>query len=281
MVPLLAGCLLLMRVVLCTPTYDCPDYVREGLQLDCTCLSGCEAGNVTWPGYSDSARLQQHDVTRAQNGSEFICQEVCDGEKVSNITVEIAGPEGEFVTDGSRDLTLECQARDVYPEPEYLWQHTTCINTTANGRICTIHPVPDDDGADITCIAEVDLDGYGPYSAFAIYKLNVSYRATVQRLELTNSKGTLSNNLTVNRGDSASVYCVATGRPPPDVVLMKDDGHGMESVHGLVTAENLYTRVITYEIPNATLLHEGQYACLAKNGLGTPDVNSAALAVSA
>nr|KAG5701068.1 hypothetical protein BaRGS_008789 [Batillaria attramentaria] len=180
-------------------------------------------------------------------------------------SVEIAGPEGEFVTDGSRDLTLECQARDVYPEPEYLWQHTTCINTTANGRICTIHPVPDDDGADITCIAEVDLDD----------------RATVQRLELTNSKGTLSNNLTVNRGDSASVYCVATGRPPPDVVLMKDDGHGMESVHGLVTAENLYTRVITYEIPNATLLHEGQYACLAKNGLGTPDVNSAALAVSA
>ncbi|KAK7479042.1 hypothetical protein BaRGS_00029712, partial [Batillaria attramentaria] len=63
--------------------------------------------------------------------------------------VRLTGP-ASFVTDGTKPLTLACEAGDVNPPPTYTWRGVNCENGPT-GSTCVLTPKHWQDGKDVEC----------------------------------------------------------------------------------------------------------------------------------
>ncbi|KAK7479031.1 hypothetical protein BaRGS_00029701 [Batillaria attramentaria] len=152
--------------VLTQPIANCPKYVDEGEDLNCTCSAprlNMEGADISWPRYSTTPRLQIKRVSRRDNGRQYTCQMVWN--KITSTTVytlRVAyGPSDDtmlidgppvFTTNGSQTLVLPCLAKEVNPKPIITWLFEPCGGAQTDN--CTFKPDPlRDDGAVIKCRA--------------------------------------------------------------------------------------------------------------------------------
>lgn len=145
-------------------------YAQVGGIWQCICVSSevsSEWVRVYWPRHSNSSILKVPSVTRQHNGTAFTCQmeyvednlpktaktvvylEVAYGPE--NGSVRIYGIDVPFDTDGTRNLTLTCNASDTNPKPSIVWLSGPCESRTE--ETCIFQPQPDDDGSTMNCRA--------------------------------------------------------------------------------------------------------------------------------
>ncbi|XP_025101916.1 uncharacterized protein LOC112568699 isoform X2 [Pomacea canaliculata] len=153
------------------PVINCSTMIPEGQSGTCECrlAPGDELPDgfsLTWPGHSNSQVMQMSNVTRLDNGRTFTCLLSFDGVVRSTThTLHVAyGPEDEhmqvvgpdtFITNGTMNLNLTCNATEVNPSPSYNWSLSRCQVRENDGKsTCSFVPLPRfDDGLVIQCTA--------------------------------------------------------------------------------------------------------------------------------
>ncbi|KAK7460338.1 hypothetical protein BaRGS_00038896, partial [Batillaria attramentaria] len=179
----------------------------------------------------------------------------------SDDTLAILGPP-VLVTDGSIQLTLTCQASDVNPpDLRYTWFGTGVVCDGGNtGSTCSFRPQPLwDDGKDVTCRATNDA-GQSVVTASAVFRLNLTYYASVTLFTINDSR----NTLVANASDdvAATLRCEAAGQPTPDLKLTLE---GKELLNVTRNTSSGFAG-ISHMIPRLTCPDMGTYACTADNG---------------
>ncbi|KAK7106672.1 B-cell receptor CD22-like [Littorina saxatilis] len=144
--------------------------VGEGDSLTCQCKAKTSPGTplpnpgplLSWPGYSNTSVLTVDSVRREENGKIFTCVMVQQGveNKTATHTLLVAyGPSSDdpqikcdhssLITDGTKKLTLTCEANHTYPTPHYSWGGLCASNTDS----CTCQPRLNQDGSKVFCTA--------------------------------------------------------------------------------------------------------------------------------
>ncbi|KAK7106678.1 hypothetical protein V1264_017906 [Littorina saxatilis] len=191
----------LMHTVSTTPQCNSDSNLEgmtvEGELLNCTCGSP-DAANSTfsWPGYSSGPTLLVPNVRREQNGTHYTCLNQTEGmdNETAVYTLQVAyGPsdndtviEGpsSFTSDGTKDLTLTCTAKNVNPSPVYAWPNVNmCANATNK---CTFKPSLTDNGREVFCTA---TNTVLVKTGTAIYKMNIVISTTPQCNSDSNLEG--------------------------------------------------------------------------------------------
>ncbi|KAK7471693.1 hypothetical protein BaRGS_00035666 [Batillaria attramentaria] len=201
-----------------SPVVDCSAYVDEGSSLVCPCEPPRTdvSSKISWPGYSDSSKLKIENVSRDDNGRNFTCRMVMNGQTTEEVytlhvaygpssNITITGP-SVFVTNGSRRLILICEAGDVNPPPIYSWIGVTCDNSS-NQNSCSFTPQPlRDDGKAVSCRA-TNPSGREVMSASANFTLRFSYPPSAPPVIERQSSGQY-----LRSGDNLT--CTVTGGKP-------------------------------------------------------------------
>ncbi|KAL8566055.1 hypothetical protein ACOMHN_036214 [Nucella lapillus] len=222
----IAMAVLRMSEVTCqaVPTTNCPRYVLENEDLTCLCQPPeGSSGTVTWPGHSDNGTLSVPKVHRAQNGTRYTCQlrGKDAGEETSmSYTLLVAyGPSKEmfritaaqqpFPTNGSQNLTLTCQAGQVYPRLDYVWRNAGCVGTPTK-RSCVLVPRPPRDD-DLVVLCEVSRNyrtGLPRELMTTEYRVNLTYPPlTAPQIQIQ-----AKDSYLLRRGDNLT--CLITGGKP-------------------------------------------------------------------
>ncbi|XP_041656463.1 opioid-binding protein/cell adhesion molecule isoform X2 [Cheilinus undulatus] len=120
-------------------------------------------------------------------------------------------------------------------------------------------------------IQNVDVHDEGPYVCSIL--TNKKPKSTKVHLivqvpaRITN----ISRDITVNEGSSASLMCLAVGRPEANIIWKH---HSPRGTHKFVTeGEHLELRGITKE-------QSGSYECIASNDISNPDVRTVQITVN-
>ncbi|KAK7479032.1 hypothetical protein BaRGS_00029702 [Batillaria attramentaria] len=251
------------------PLTDCPTYVDEGASLSCSCKSprpGISA-DISWPGHSDNPQLTLANIPRGDDGKNFTCQMVFNGqitEVVHTIhlaygpsDIYISGP-SEFVSDGTRKMTLTCETGDVNPAPMYKWIGVTC-DTGNTYRTCSYTPKPDvHNGKTVTCKA-VNPSSHAVMSDTAHFTMNISYKSAVVDFTANGNRHTT----TVSEETPLVFSCAANGRPAPNLTI-----HRLDSDFPLLSSSG--TQEIVYQNGSIRCLDAGTYICSAENGFPNP-----------
>ncbi|KAK7488000.1 hypothetical protein BaRGS_00020745, partial [Batillaria attramentaria] len=264
----------------------CPQYVTEGASLYCECRA-VNVENVqgslpvaSWPGQSANYQLSLTNVRREQNGTEFTCQVTLGDETKTTVyvmqvaygpmdeTVTILGPD-VFPTDGSKNLTLTCEATEVNPIPEFSWSGAICDEGN-NGRTCTFRPeAPGDDGKRVSCRVTNRNTTPNPTIGETLFSVNVTFKASVLRFSMNDS----TDDVTMNESDMADVElkCAATGRPRPNITLERQ-GDATPLRRG-------ESDELSFRMSRVTCEKMGTYTCIADNGYPNPSQMSLRLTV--
>ncbi|XP_070203015.1 hemicentin-1-like isoform X2 [Littorina saxatilis] len=250
--------ILVQGVTATSPTVHCSSngMTPEGSLLNCTCgVQGSTNSQFFWPGYSSGPNLLVPNVRRAQNGTIYTCLKQTPGmnNETTLYTLQVAyGPsdndtvlEGppSFTTDGTKDLTLTCTAKNVNPTPLYGWPNKpNCMKTTK----CTFKPELKDNGSLVFCTA---TSGVLETSGTGTYKINLAAEVSTALAHIVGPTGfiidgTKSLTLTcmVTGADKTILYnwpssnCTSGTNTCTFVPRIEDDGSQL-----LCTATNIHT----------------------------------------
>ncbi|XP_025100356.1 uncharacterized protein LOC112567761 [Pomacea canaliculata] len=203
------------------PTTDCPEFVVEGETLNCYCLAPEAVKprdfSLTWSDGRHSDNLVKNDVSRRHNNTLFKCSMTWNGEtKTVSYTLRVAYGPGNvtikgpsvFVTNGSRVMTLTCEASDVYPPPDYVWSGDVPCRTILR-NVCRLTPKGSHHhGMKVRCTATSSFFVSRPVVVTDEYSLNLQYPPLLAPV-LTSS----SRENSIEKGDI--ITCTVSGGHPP------------------------------------------------------------------
>lgn len=275
---------------------NCPPYVLEGHDLNCTCeVQSCNstAVKVTWPGRSDTAHLVKVNVTRNDSDEYFTCQEDCGGNvTTANYSLRVyyppteppvihgytagqilkAGDNMSCTVPGGKPLVSAVIFYCIDPKIEDLEDHVGVLSVTSplvmNTTLAT--------SQNMTCLCKAN---WSPI--FAMYQLSDSiaaqteYKAELDQFTINGSSQpvTVYENVT-----SISITCAATGRLAPTLNLTFEGYNDPVTLTGQVTSNGRWQRALNYTISTVACDHMGVYTCFADNGF--PDLRKSSLQLS-
>ncbi|KAG7460303.1 hypothetical protein MATL_G00220130 [Megalops atlanticus] len=183
-------------------------------------------------------------------------------DSVSISSVDHTGPMVE-----GRQYQLQCEVQNIAPvqnltvkwyRGESLENETTFNSNTKTpmtvSSTLTITPSEADDGAQYSCVAELELGPEGPQPPPEVtsepLKITVHYGPSIEIIPSPHP---------VIRGYSVELICNASGHPPPEVKWQRD-GQAVRGNGGKLV------------ISNAKEEHAGEYTCTARNSAGSDSV---------
>ncbi|XP_036408638.1 hemicentin-2-like [Megalops cyprinoides] len=176
-------------------------------------------------------------------------------DSVSISSVDHTGPMVE-----GRQYQLQCEVQNIAPvqsltvkwyRGEILESESSFNNSSKTpmnvSSTLTITPSRADDGAQYSCVAELELGPEGPQPPPEVksepLKITVHYGPSIE---------TIPSPHPVIRGYSVELICNASGHPPPEVEWWRD-GQAVGEEGGKLV------------ISNAKEEHAGEYTCVARN----------------
>ncbi|KAL9845750.1 vascular cell adhesion protein 1 isoform 2-T2 [Geothlypis trichas] len=249
------------------------------LMLTCN-TTGCASPTFSWRTQMDSplgGKVSNHrtystltmNPVGIVNSHSYLCTVICGerGKKEKSVKVELYSFPSDPVIEISPSLIagepapVICKIPDVYPshhlevllkkdehvlhEEYFLYDDST--NTETKTVTYTFHPMAEDTGKEITCVARLpiaDMD-FEPKERTSSQKLNVNFGP--QNTVITASPG----NSPVE-GDSLNLTCVTQSNPPAQIVWSKYLAE--ESIQHLIKNNVLF-------IPRVHFNDSGQYIC--------------------
>ncbi|XP_058664380.1 vascular cell adhesion protein 1 [Ammospiza caudacuta] len=246
-----------------------------------TCnTTGCASPSFSWRTQMDSplgGKVRNHrtystltmNPVGVVNSHSYLCTVICGerGKKEKSVKVELYSFPSDPIIDISPSLVagepapVICKIPDVYPshhlevllkkdgqvlhEEYFLDDDST--NTETKTVTYTFHPMAEDAGKEITCVARlpiVDMD-FEPKERTSSQKLNVNFGPQ-------NTVITASPSNSPMEGDSLNLTCVTQSDPPAQIVWSKYLAE--ESIQHLIKNNVLF-------IPRVHFNDSGRYIC--------------------
>ncbi|XP_064575327.1 vascular cell adhesion protein 1 isoform X1 [Zonotrichia leucophrys gambelii] len=256
-----------------------------GGTLILTCnTTGCASPSFSWRTQMDSplgGKVSNHrtystltmNPVGVVNSHSYLCTVICGerGKKEKSVKVELYSFPSDPIIDISPSLVagepapVICKIPDVYPshhlevllkkdgqvlhEEYFLYDDST--NTETKTVTYTFHPMAEDAGKEITCVARLpiaDMD-FEPKERTSSQKLNVNFGPQ-------NTVITASPSNSPMAGDSLNLTCVTQSNPPAQIVWSK------------YLAEESIQHVIKNNVLSISRVHfndSGRYICEAIN----------------
>lgn len=248
------------------------------LVLTCN-TTGCASPSFSWRTQMDSplgGKVNNHrtystltmNPVGIVNSHSYLCTVICErGKKEKSVKVELYSFPSDPVIEISPSLVagepapVICRIPDVYPshhlevllkkdehvlhEEDFLDDDST--NTETKIVTFTFHPMAEDAGKEITCVARLpiaDVD-FEPKERTSSQKLNVNFGP--QNTVMTASPGN-----SPMEGDSLKLTCVTQSNPPAQIVWSKYLAE--ESIQHLIKNNVLF-------IPRVHFNDSGRYIC--------------------
>ncbi|XP_054371668.1 vascular cell adhesion protein 1 isoform X1 [Molothrus ater] len=252
-----------------------------GGTLILTCnTTGCASPRFSWRTQMDSplgGKVSNHrtystltmNPVGIVNSHSYLCTVICGerGKKEKSVKVELYSFPSDPVIEISQSLVagepapVICRIPDVYPshhlevllkKDEHVlhkedFSDDDSTNTETKIVTYTFHPMAEDAGKEITCVARLpiaDMD-FEPKERTASQKLNVNFGP--QNTVITASPGN-----SPMEGDSLNLTCVTQSNPPAQIVWSKHLAE--ESIQHLIKNNVLY-------IPRVHFNDSGRYSC--------------------
>ncbi|NXB69743.1 VCAM1 protein, partial [Donacobius atricapilla] len=252
-----------------------------GGTLILTCnATGCASPSFSWRTQMDSplgGKVSNHrthstltmNPVSIVNSHSYLCTVICDQreQKEKSVKVELYSFPSDPIIEISPSLvagepaTVVCKIPDVYPsdhlevllkkdehvihEKDFFEDDST--NTETKIVAYTFHPMPEDIGKEITCVARLpiaDMD-FEPKERTSSQKLNANFGP--QNTVITASPGN-----SAMEGDSLNLTCVTQSNPPAQIVWSKHWAEG--SIQHLIKNNVL-------SIPHVHFNDSGLYIC--------------------
>ncbi|KAM7014302.1 vascular cell adhesion protein 1 [Passerculus sandwichensis] len=252
-----------------------------GGTLILTCnTTGCASPSFSWRTLMDSplgGKVRNHrtystltmNPVGVVNSHSYLCTVICGerGKKEKSVKVELYSFPSDPIIDISPSLVagepapVICKIPDVYPshhlevllkkdgqvlhEEYFLYDDST--NTETKTVTYTFHPMAEDAGKEITCVARLpiaDMD-FEPKERTSSQKLNVNFGPQ-------NTVITASPSNSPMEGDSLNLTCVTQSNPPAQIVWSKYLAE--ESIQHLIKNNVLF-------IPHVRFNDSGRYIC--------------------
>ncbi|KAM3668752.1 vascular cell adhesion protein 1 [Ammospiza maritima maritima] len=252
-----------------------------GGTLILTCnTTGCASPSFSWRTQMDSplgGKVRNHrtystltmNPVGVVNSHSYLCTVICGerGKKEKSVKVELYSFPSDPIIDISPSLVagepapVICKIPDVYPshhlevllkkdgqvlhEEYFLDDDST--NTETKTVTYTFHPMAEDAGKEITCVARLpiaDMD-FEPKERTSSQKLNVNFGPQ-------NTVITASPSNSPMEGDSLNLTCVTQSNPPAQIVWSKYLAE--ESIQHLIKNNALF-------IPRVHFNDSGRYIC--------------------
>ncbi|XP_057885881.1 vascular cell adhesion protein 1 [Melospiza georgiana] len=252
-----------------------------GGTLILTCnTTGCASPSFSWRTLMDSplgGKVRNHrtystltmNPVGVVNSHSYLCTVICGerGKKEKSVKVELYSFPSDPIIDISPSLVagepapVICKIPDVYPshhlevllkkdgqvlhEEYFLYDDST--NTETKTVTYTFHPMAEDAGKEITCVARLpiaDMD-FEPKERTSSQKLNVNFGPQ-------NTVITASPSNSPMEGDSLNLTCVTQSNPPAQIVWSKSLAE--ESIQHLIKNNVLF-------IPRVRFNDSGRYIC--------------------
>uniref|UniRef100_A0A8C5JP65 Vascular cell adhesion molecule 1 n=1 Tax=Junco hyemalis TaxID=40217 RepID=A0A8C5JP65_JUNHY len=252
-----------------------------GSTLILTCnTTGCASPSFSWRTQMDSplgGKVRNHrtystltmNPVGVVNSHSYLCTVICGerGKKEKSVKVELYSFPSDPIIDISPSLVagepapVICKIPDVYPshhlevllkkdgqvlhEEYFLDDDST--NTETKTVTYTFHPMAEDAGKEITCVARLpiaDMD-FEPKERTSSQKLNVNFGPQ-------NTVITASPSNSPMEGDSLNLTCVTQSNPPAQIVWSKYLAE--ESIQHVIKNNVLF-------IPRVHFNDSGRYIC--------------------
>ncbi|NXU41738.1 VCAM1 protein, partial [Drymodes brunneopygia] len=253
--------------------------IGDTLTLTCN-ATGCASLSFSWRTQMDSplgGKVSNHrtystltmNPVSVVNSHSYLCTVLCDEKekKEKSVEVELYSFPSDPIIEISPSLvagepaTVICKIPDVYPsdrlevllkkDEHVLHQEEFSADDSTNTETKTVtytfHPMAEDIGKEITCVARLpiaDMD-FAPKERTSSQKLNANFGP--QNTVITASPG---NSLM--EGDSLNLICVTQSNPPAQIVWSKYLGE--ESIQHLLKNSVL-------SIPHVHFNDSGRYIC--------------------
>ncbi|XP_041277556.1 vascular cell adhesion protein 1 [Onychostruthus taczanowskii] len=253
--------------------------IGDTLVLTCN-TTGCASPSFSWRTQMDSplgGKVSNHrtystltmNPVSIVNSHSYLCTVICDerGKKEKSVKVELYSFPSDPVIEISPSLvagkpaTVTCKIPDVYPSDhlevllkkdehvlhEKYFLEDDSTNTETKIVTYTFHPMAEDAGKEITCVARLpiaDMD-FEPKERTSSQKLNANFGP--QNTVITASPGN-----SPMEGESLSLTCVTQSNPPAQIVWSKYLAE--ESIQHLIKNHVL-------SIPHVHFNDSGQYIC--------------------
>ncbi|NXL76414.1 VCAM1 protein, partial [Leptocoma aspasia] len=252
-----------------------------GGTLILTCnTTGCASPSFSWRTQMDSplgGKVSNHrtystltmNPVSIVNSHSYLCTVICDEreKKEKSVKVELYSFPSDPIIEISSSLvagepaTVICKIPDVYPsdhlevllkkdehvlhEKDFLEDDST--NTETKIVTYTFHPMAEDAGKEITCVARLPVAGmdFEPKERTSSKKLNAYFGP--QNTVITASPGN-----SPMEGDSLNLTCVTQSNPPAQIVWSKYLAE--ESIQHLIKSNVL-------SIPHVHFNDSGLYIC--------------------
>lgn len=252
-----------------------------GGTLILTCnTTGCASPRFSWRTQMDSplgGKVSNHrtystltmNPVGIVNSHSYLCTVICGerGKKEKSVKVELYSFPSDPVIEISQSLVageaapVICRIPDVYPshhlevllkKDEHVlhkkdFSDDDSTNTETKIVTYTFHPMAEDAGKEITCVARLpiaDMD-FEPKERTSSQKLNVNFGP--QNTVITASPGN-----SPMEGDSLNLTCVTQSKPPAQIVWRKHSAE--ESIQHLIKNNVLF-------IPRVHFNDSGRYSC--------------------
>ncbi|NXF14515.1 VCAM1 protein, partial [Rhodinocichla rosea] len=252
--------------------------IGDTLILTCN-TTGCASPSFSWRTQMDSplgGKVNNHrtystltmNSVGIVNSHSYLCTVICErGKREKSVKVELYSFPSDPVIEISPSLVagepapVICRIPDVYPShhlevllkkdehvlhEEYFFDDDS-TNTETKIVTYTFHPMAEDAGKEITCVARLpiaDMD-FEPKERTSSQKLNVNFGP--QNTVITASPGD-----SPMEGDSLNLTCVTQSNPPAQIVWSKYLAE--ESIQHLIKNNVLF-------IPRVHFNDSGRYIC--------------------
>ncbi|NXB97445.1 VCAM1 protein, partial [Vidua chalybeata] len=253
--------------------------IGSTLMLTCN-TTGCASPSFSWRTQMDSplgGKVRNHrtystltmNPVSIVNSHSYLCTVICDDreKKEKSVKVELYSFPSDPIIEISPSLvagepaTVICKIPDVYPSDhlevflkkdehvlhEKYFLEDDSTNTETKTVTYTFHPMAEDAGKEITCVARLPIDDmdFEPKERTSSQKLNANFGP--QNTVITASPGN-----SAMEGESLNLTCVTQSNPPAQIVWSKYLAE--ESIQHLIKNNVL-------SIPHVHFNDSGLYIC--------------------